>query len=165
MSYHRNSSAAISKIDFATRQQAIIDLASDGIPRTDREIYEVLDLFEKGSASPSITNLISAGVLYEVDDVICPKTGKSARRTSLSPRPWKPLREVVIQARVQAAMVPLSPLQLRQLAIEFGAALAKLEPLHHVRVTIRDVDGHRKTAPVVIYARKAPPSFFEWAKP
>jgi hypothetical protein len=157
--HHPNSTASAASIDFTQRQNDIIACSTtQNRPMTDREIFTTLGLFEKNSASPCITKLIDAGVMYEFDNVICPTTRKVVRRVALRPKPWKPLFGVVIQARVTALLPLVNKAQLEQLAAQLGEDLAKLEPFHGIEVTIREIDGHKSGKSEPVYSKATPPT-------
>lgn len=76
----------------ATYRTMIVELlAREGRPMTDRQIMRALGVGEKSNVLPEITRLVDKGRLYEYDKVKCEFTGKTVRRTKLSPYPEMPL--------------------------------------------------------------------------
>ena len=136
---HRNSRSAAATIDFAARQQLIIGCCrAQNRPMRDREIFQILNLYEKNSASPCVTQLINAGVLFEFDDVICPDTGKIVRRVALNLPPWLPVHILTISAKINGRF---DIDKLLYIAKELGVALKEEAPEARVTVTSRLQDG------------------------
>jgi hypothetical protein len=77
---HRNSIAASDGIDRTSRwDEVLAALRRIGHAASDREIATALGKTDLNYARPRITELIDAGVLSEVGDVVCPVTGRTVR--------------------------------------------------------------------------------------
>lgn len=77
---HPNSHASKRLTNLNARERQIIAFLSRWYPATDREIMKALGRVDPNYVRPCITGLIKAGVLYEVDSVKCPDTGRMVRR-------------------------------------------------------------------------------------
>ena len=85
MRAHANSITAYQeeKPKLSKRATAVLAWISENGPHTDREVMEGLGFQEPNSVRPRITELIEAGKLMEVGDVVCPVTHKRVRRVDI----------------------------------------------------------------------------------
>ncbi len=85
MPVHANSRSAFSSLQLGQRRAAVLGVYADmQKPLTDRQVKEILDAEEMNVVRPRITELITAGYLYEVDSARCFRTGKMVRRCGLT---------------------------------------------------------------------------------
>lgn len=81
---HQHSYASHDAIDLGARERQVLAmLKAHGGPMTDRQVCAACGAADLNYARPSVTRLIDAGVLQEVDNVTCETTGRTVRRVWL----------------------------------------------------------------------------------
>lgn len=85
MNIHPNSLTAyrLNAKERKSLETKILNLMSDGRPRTDRQITKALRWPDK--LNPRITALVQLGSLDQLDNVKCRVTKRKVRRTSITP--------------------------------------------------------------------------------
>lgn len=82
---HQNSIDAFhaQEAKLSRRAEAVLAWITKHGPHTDRQVMHGMGFLEPNSVRPRITELIDAGKLMEVGDVICPVTHKRVRRVDI----------------------------------------------------------------------------------
>ena len=91
---HDNSISAFHQEEakLSRREQAIYDWIVEHGPHTDRQVMEGMGFRDMNNVRPRISELIVAGKLMEVGDVICSTSNKRVRRVDIRrPRVQVPL--------------------------------------------------------------------------
>lgn len=78
---HANSIAAFhaEEARLSKRAEAVLKWITKHGPHTDREVMAGMGFPDMNNVRPRITELVKAGRLMEVGDVVCPLTRKSVR--------------------------------------------------------------------------------------
>ena len=72
----------------STYRKKIQDLLREtGVPMTDRQIINILNVLDVNNIRPEITRLKQAGILEECGKVKCPVTKKTVRLVRIKPPP------------------------------------------------------------------------------
>lgn len=84
---HDNSLASFAEMDSEGLRAQVKELLRLHGKQTDRELATRMGSPERNKASPSVTFLIDAGEVEEVETVRCPETGKMVRVVNLADNP------------------------------------------------------------------------------